>query len=60
MARGDDSRFVVTSLDLPSPECVYRDRYCAPGQDENFMKMIMGDLCPHLPATVERCADAWV
>ena len=34
MARGDNPRFVVTSLDLPSPACVYRDRYCARGQDE--------------------------
>lgn len=44
MARGDNPRFVVTSLDLPSPECVYRDLYCARGQDENFIKMIKNDL----------------
>lgn len=29
MALGDNPRFVVTSLDLPSPECLYRDLYCA-------------------------------
>jgi hypothetical protein len=44
MARGDNPRFVVTSLELPSPECVYRDLYCARGQDENFIKMLKNDL----------------
>jgi hypothetical protein len=44
MDRGDNPRFVVTSLTLPSPECVYRDLYCARGQDENFIKMIKNDL----------------
>jgi hypothetical protein len=43
-ARGDNPRFVVTSLDLPGPACVYRDLYCARGQDENFIKMIKNDL----------------
>ena len=44
MALGDNARFVVTSLDLPSPELLYRDLYCARGQDENFIKMIKNDL----------------
>ena len=44
MALGANPRFVVTSLDLPSPECVYRDLYCARGQDENFIKMVKNDL----------------
>ncbi len=44
MELGTNPRFVVTSLDLPSPECVYRDLYCARGQDENFIKMIKNDL----------------
>ena len=44
MELGSNPRFVVTSLDLPSPECVYRDLYCARGQDENFIKMIKNDL----------------
>ena len=44
MQLGANPRFVVTSLDLPSPECVYRDLYCARGQDENFIKMIKNDL----------------
>lgn len=44
MALGDHPRFVVTSLDLPSPESLYRDLYCARGQDENWIKMIQNDL----------------
>jgi hypothetical protein len=44
MALGTNPRFVVTSLDLPSPECVYRDLYCPRGQDENFIKMLKNDL----------------
>jgi len=44
MSLGDNPRFVVTSLDLPSPKCVYRDLYCARGQDENYIKHIKNDL----------------
>ena len=44
MARDDNPRYVVTSLDLPSPACLYRDRYCARGQDENYIKIIKNDL----------------
>lgn len=44
MRLGDNPRFVVTSLDLPNPECLYRDLYCARGQDENFIKMLKNDL----------------
>ena len=44
MALGDNPRFVVTSLDLPTPENLYRDLYCARGQDGNWIKMIKNDL----------------
>lgn len=44
MALGDNPRFVVTTLDLPTPECLYRDLYSARGQDENFIKMLKNDL----------------
>jgi hypothetical protein len=44
MALGDNPRYVVTSLDLPNPECLYRQLYCARGQDENYIKMIKNDL----------------
>ena len=40
----DNPRFVVTSLDLPSPECLYRDLYSARGQDEHFIKVLKNDL----------------
>ena len=43
MALGDNPRFVVTSLDLPTPACLYRDLYSARGQDENFIKMLKND-----------------
>jgi len=41
---GDNPRYVVTSLDQPSPESIYCDLYCARGQDENWIKMIKNDL----------------
>jgi hypothetical protein len=44
MALGDNPRFVVTSLVDPAPEALYRDLYCARGQDENFIKAVKNDL----------------
>lgn len=44
MALGDNPRFVVTSLAEPAPEAIYRDLYCARGQDENFIKAVKNDL----------------
>jgi hypothetical protein len=44
MARGDNPRFVVTSLTEPTPELLYKDLYCARGQDENFIKAVKNDL----------------
>ena len=44
MALGDNPRCVVTSLMLPSPESLYRDLYCARGQDENWIQRIKNDL----------------
>ena len=44
MSLGDNPRLVVTSLEQPAPECLYRDLYCARGQDENFIKMLKNDL----------------
>jgi hypothetical protein len=44
MALGDNPRFVVTSLDLPTPKSLYCDLYCARGQDENWIKMLKNDL----------------
>jgi hypothetical protein len=44
MALGDNPRYVVTSLVDPTPESLYRDLYCARGQDENFIKAVKNDL----------------
>ena len=44
MNLGENPRFVVTSLEAPTPEAVYRDLYCARGQDENFIKAVKNDL----------------
>jgi hypothetical protein len=44
MALGENPRFVVTSLADPTPEVLYRDLYCARGQDENFIKAVKNDL----------------
>jgi Transposase DDE domain group 1 len=44
MALGDNPRFVVTSLSDPTPELLYKDLYCARGQDENFIKAVKNDL----------------
>ena len=43
-ALGDNPRFVVTSLDRPTPKSLYCDLYCARGQDENWIKMLKNDL----------------
>ena len=44
MRQGDNPRFIVSSLEDPTPEALYRDLYCARGQDENFIKAIKNDL----------------
>ena len=44
MALGDNPRFVVTSMDLPDPQTIYCDLYCARGQAENFIKQVKCDL----------------
>lgn len=44
MALGENPRFVVTSLADPTPDMLYKDLYCARGQDENFIKAVKNDL----------------
>ena len=36
--KGDNSRFIVTSIKETSPEAIYEDLYCPGAQDENFIK----------------------
>ena len=40
MSAGDNPRFVVTSLDAPSPQMVYEELYCARGNCENDIKAV--------------------
>jgi hypothetical protein len=44
MAAGDNPRFVVTSLEAPSPQQLYEDLYCARGNCENDIKAVKCDL----------------
>lgn len=44
MAAGDNPRFVVTSLEAPTPPQVYEDLYCARGNCENDIKAVKCDL----------------
>jgi hypothetical protein len=44
MNQGDNPRFVVTTLQDPTPELLYKDLYCPRGQDENFIKFMKNDL----------------
>lgn len=44
MALGENPRFVVTSLQAPTPQRVYEERYCARGQAENVIKQVKSDL----------------
>jgi hypothetical protein len=44
MAAGDNPRFVVTSLEAPTPQHVYEDLYCARGNCENDIKAMKNDL----------------
>ena len=44
MAAGDNPRFVVTSLEAPTPQHVYEELYCARGNCENDIKAVKNDL----------------
>jgi len=44
MSAGDNPRFVVTSLEAPTPQMLYEDLYCARGNCENDIKAVKNDL----------------
>jgi hypothetical protein len=44
MRAGDNPRFVVTSLEAPTPQMLYEDLYCARGNCENAIKDVKVDL----------------
>jgi Transposase DDE domain group 1 len=44
MQADDNPRFVVTSLEAPTPQMLYEDLYCARGNCENAIKAVKNDL----------------
>jgi hypothetical protein len=44
MSAGDNPRFVVTSLEAPTPQILYEDLYCARGNCANDIKAVKTDL----------------
>jgi hypothetical protein len=44
MALGENPRFVVTSMEAPTPQRVYEELYCGRGQAENLIKQLKSDL----------------
>lgn len=44
MQKDDNPRFVVTSLEAPTPQMLYEDLYCARGNCENDIKAVKNDL----------------
>jgi hypothetical protein len=44
MQTDDNPRFVVTSLEAPTPQMLYEDLYCARGNCENAIKAVKNDL----------------
>ena len=44
MQADDTPRFVVTSLETPTPQMLYEDLYCARGNCENDIKAVKNDL----------------
>jgi hypothetical protein len=44
MAAGDNPRFVVSSLEAPTPDMLYEELYCARGNCENDIKAVKCDL----------------
>jgi hypothetical protein len=58
MSAGDNPRFVVTSLDTPTPQRLYEDLYCARGNCENAIKAVKVDLRSDRTAATTFLANA--
>jgi hypothetical protein len=58
MAAGDNPRFVVTSLEAPTPQHVFEDLYCARGNCENDIKALKCDLHSDRPSATTFLANA--
>ena len=55
MHQDDNPRFVVTSLEEPSPQMLYEALYCARGQSENVFKALKHDLRSDLTSATTFC-----
>jgi hypothetical protein len=58
MSADDNPRFVVTSLEAPTPQMLYEDLYCARGNCENDIKAIKCDLHSDRTAATTFLANA--
>jgi hypothetical protein len=58
LAAGDNPRFVVTSLEAPTPQHVYEELYCARGNCANAIKAVQCDLHSDRPAAPTFFANA--
>jgi hypothetical protein len=58
MRAGENPRFVVTSLEAPTPQMLYEDLYCARGNCENDMKAVKNDLRSDRPSATSFLANA--
>jgi Transposase DDE domain group 1 len=58
MAAGDNPRFVVTSLEMPTPQQVYEDLSGARGNCENDIKAVKCDLHSDRPSATTFLANA--
>ena len=58
MSAGDNPRFVVTSLDAPTPQTLDEDLYCARGNCANALKAVKVDLRSDRPSATTFLANA--
>ena len=58
MQAGDNPRFVVTSMEAPTPQMLYEDLYCARGNCENAIKAVKNDLHSDRTSATTFLADA--
>jgi hypothetical protein len=58
MAAGDHPRFVIPSLEAPTPPRVYEDLYCARGKCENAIQAVTCDLHSARPSATTCLANA--
>ena len=58
MRADDNPRFVVTSLEVPTPQMLYEDLYCARGNCDNALKAVKNDLHSARTSAISFLANA--